>query len=492
MKYATLSLLFLLLISCTRSDQHSASGLPSDPLEYSMDHLAEFLLVTPELNAVSIGIYQDGKTRKGYYGEIDPGQGTTPTDSSLFEIASVTKAFTGMLVAQAVLDQKLTVEDDVRKYLDGEFKGMEFEGRSIRIRDLLTHSSGITRAASPVFDKMFADDATKADREAIWNYGKEDLLEDLHVFQLVKSPGLSYDYSPIVGPEIVAMALQKVYGRTYEELLKAFIFEKAGMTNTFVQLPANRVDNLMRSYTDDGLLVPPSLVPLTGAGYGLKTSVPDLLQYVKYLLESEDPAIAEMRRPLFEDEEGDEYGYFWQVDDTEFMHNGGTKGMTLWLIILPAYNAGFTVVFNSNGKTSGRLINRAANFLYDDLKHFPKRNPYFELRKAMLKNTKSGIAYYHKLKAEEPEGYTFDDPSSLNRIGYNLMQIDRVPEAIIVFELLVDEFPELANAYDSLGEGYFMNKQYALSLKNYQQSLVLDPENENAVVMMKKIAEITE
>ncbi|MFK8163393.1 MAG: serine hydrolase [Lewinella sp.] len=80
-----------------------------------MEHLAEFLLENEELNAVSIGIYQNGKARKGYFGEIDPGKGNKPTDKSLFEIVSVTKTFTGMLVAKAVLDGKLSVEDDVRK-----------------------------------------------------------------------------------------------------------------------------------------------------------------------------------------------------------------------------------------------------------------------------------------------------------------------------------------------------------------------------------------
>ncbi|WP_052333925.1 serine hydrolase domain-containing protein [Neolewinella persica] len=224
MKNFTLFFLLSLLIGCTRSEETSTTTAPPDPLEYSMEHLAGFLLENEELNAVSIGIYQDEKVRKGYFGEIDPGKGNAPTDASLFETASVTKAFTGMLVAQAVLDGKLNIEDDVRDYLEGEYKGLEFEGRPVKIRDLLTHSSGVPRSASPVFNKMFADDATEADRLAIQNYKKEDLIADLQAFQLTTSPGLAYDYSPIVGPEMVAMALEKVYGKTYNELLQTFIF----------------------------------------------------------------------------------------------------------------------------------------------------------------------------------------------------------------------------------------------------------------------------
>ncbi|WP_020568007.1 serine hydrolase [Neolewinella persica] len=264
------------------------------------------------------------------------------------------------------------------------------------------------------------------------------------------------------------------------------------MTNTFIQIPENRKNDLMTGYTDDGQLTFPSPVPLTGAGYGLKTTVSDLLKLVKYVLESGDPAIDLMRTPLFADEDDDEYGFFWLVNGTEIMHRGGAKGTTLWLIILPEYNAGYTIVFNSNGDTSDQLVNRAANYLYDDMEFFPKKNPYFELRKAMLENTDAGITYYHKLKTDEPDNYIFDDPYLLNRIGYDLLQIDRVSSAISVFKLLVDEFPELANAYDSLGEGFFMNEQYELSLKNYQQSLVLNPENENAVTMMEKIAKVTD
>jgi tetratricopeptide (TPR) repeat protein len=152
----------------------------------------------------------------------------------------------------------------------------------------------------------------------------------------------------------------------------------------------------------------------------------------------------------------------------------------------------FTVIFNFNGKTSDRLINRIANYLYDDLENFPNKNPYYPLRKAMLADVETGVDFYHKLKADDPESYTFDDPASLNRISYDLLQLDKMPEAITVFELLVKEFPTVANAYDSLGEGYFMNEQCEFSMTNYQKSLALNPENENAVTIMAEIAERTE
>jgi len=54
----------------------------------------------------------------------------------------------------------------------------------------------------------------------------------------------------------------------------------------------------------------------------------------------------------------------------------------------------------------------------------------------------------------------------------------------------VKAYPEAFNPYDSLGEAYMVNKEFELAVKNYQKSLELNPDNENAKVMLKKIEEI--
>lgn len=79
----------------------------------------------------------------------------------------------------------------------------------------------------------------------------------------------------------------------------------------------------------------------------------------------------------------------------------------------------------------------------------------------------------------------------LNRIGYELLREDKTNEAIKIFQLLVSEFPNSGNPYDSLAESYFLNEQYDLSLTNYKKALELDPENKNAVMMIQKIEEIS-
>lgn len=77
----------------------------------------------------------------------------------------------------------------------------------------------------------------------------------------------------------------------------------------------------------------------------------------------------------------------------------------------------------------------------------------------------------------------------LNSLGYLLLKDQQIQSAINVLKANVTFFPESSNAYDSLGEAYFMEKDYDLSYRNYKKSLQLDPENKNAE---KKITEINQ
>ncbi|WCO03360.1 serine hydrolase [Psychroserpens ponticola] len=484
-----LSLLFtlLLFLNC-KDDTKVLQNETLNPIEYLMVNNANLMLEYPEINSISIGVYKDGKTYNGYYGEIDKGRNNLPNDSSLFEIASVTKSFTGIITAQAVLDGKIKLEDDIRIYFDGSFPNLEFENRPIQIRDLLTHTSGIRRDFSEVLAKMFSPNATWKDKKEIQNYNRDTLLKDLMTYKLDTIPGVKYEYSPFIGPELLVLILEKVYDKSYIELIDEQILYKANMSETTMSLTSLEGERFIRSYTDEGQIVEPMTVIMSGAGGGLKSTIPNMTNYIKYLLETDNPVIKEMQKPLFKDEEDDMFGYFWQVNtDGEFMHNGGTNGSTNWVIVMPELNAGFTVAFNSNGDTSGTLINRIANNIINDLERFPKKNVYFLLQNKIFENTDKGIAFYKTSKAEKANEFDFKDSSALNTIGYDLLGYKQNEAAIKVFQLLVSEFPNEGNPYDSLGEAYFINEQYDLSLENYKKAFELNSNNGNAKTMIDEI-----
>lgn len=107
--------------------------------------------------------------------------------------------------------------------------------------------------------------------------------------------------------------------------------------------------------------------------------------------------------------------------------------------------------------------------------------------KAILKEgIESAIKQYRYLKANQENLYSFQE-SELNSLGYQLLGINKVKEAIEIFKLNIEEYPEAFNPYDSLGEAYMINSEKELAIKNYAKSLELNPKNTNAIIMLTKI-----
>lgn len=90
------------------------------------------------------------------------------------------------------------------------------------------------------------------------------------------------------------------------------------------------------------------------------------------------------------------------------------------------------------------------------------------------------VALYKKLKRESPKVYNFEDEDQLTLYGYSLLWNNKMPDAIEIFKLIVEEFPNSSNAYDSLGEAFLKSGDKIASLANYTASLKLNPENFNA------------
>jgi len=108
------------------------------------------------------------------------------------------------------------------------------------------------------------------------------------------------------------------------------------------------------------------------------------------------------------------------------------------------------------------------------------------LKTIIEKDISSAISQYHELKASQPEAYDFQE-QQLNSLGYQLLKMEKIKEAIEVFKLNVEVYPQSYNVYDSLAEAYMINGDKELAIKNYERSLELNPKNSNAVEMLKKL-----
>jgi tetratricopeptide (TPR) repeat protein len=98
----------------------------------------------------------------------------------------------------------------------------------------------------------------------------------------------------------------------------------------------------------------------------------------------------------------------------------------------------------------------------------------------------AALMQYRDLKAAESPAYNFDE-SELNNLGYDLVRAKKLKQAIRVFQLNVEAYPQSGNVYDSLAEAYMDDGDKPLAIANYQKSLQLNPKNGGAVVMLRKL-----
>jgi tetratricopeptide (TPR) repeat protein len=98
----------------------------------------------------------------------------------------------------------------------------------------------------------------------------------------------------------------------------------------------------------------------------------------------------------------------------------------------------------------------------------------------------AAIKQYHDLKAAQPTTYNFDE-NQLNSLGYRLLNAKKFNDAIRVFQLNIEAYPQSSNVYDSLAEAYMNDGNKPLAIVNYQKSLQLNPKNRNAIVYLQKL-----
>jgi len=142
----------------------------------------------------------------------------------------------------------------------------------------------------------------------------------------------------------------------------------------------------------------------------------------------------------------------------------------LWLLL-------FTLVLISS--CSGQSNTTASGNIIESIAQTLKENNHLPVAER--------IALYHRLKKEDPKGYNFKNEDELTMYGYSLLWSNKVIEAIAIFKLIVEQFPNSSNPYDSLAEAYMMNGNNELAILNYEKSLELNPHNFNAEDQIERI-----
>ncbi|MDN3641133.1 serine hydrolase [Lutimonas halocynthiae] len=416
----------------------------------------------------------------GGYGMANMEWGIDNDADTKHRLGSITKQFTSMLIMLLVEEGKLDLSVPITTYLTDYPKTT---GDKITIHHLLTHSSGIPNYTS--FPNFFNEKSRNP-------YEVDVFIKEFSDMALEFEPGSTYKYSNS-GYFLLGAIAEKVTGNTYEQELDDRIFTPLKMANTGFDHHATILKKRATGYQKNGSNYSNSDyldMSIPYAAGSLYSTADDLYIWDKSL--SEGLLLSEENYKImmtgYIKAWGGSYAYGWGVRNVysekkkdsvmEYSHGGGINGFNTLITRVPA-EKNVVILLNNTGGAPLNEITVAINAILDDK---PYDLPKMSLADALLETFNDdgidkGMAQYDELKNHNE--YNLDE-GQMNRAGYSLLQSGKVKEAIALFTINVQEFPESSNPYDSLAEAYLADGQKDLALKNYKKAFEMDPKNENA------------
>jgi serine-type D-Ala-D-Ala carboxypeptidase/endopeptidase len=288
-----------------------------------VDTLAAPYAADGRIVGMVVGVFDGKEELVRGYGASKPGPDT------VYEIGSVSKVFTGVLLAALVRDGLVRLDLPVAELLpEGAVVPASGE-RKITLMDLSTHTSGLPR---------MPDNFEPADpRNPFADYTAERMLAFLKGAKLAREPGASYDYSNL-GAGLLGWSLARKAGKGYEELLAERITAPLGMKSTAVALTPGMRERLAPGHDAAGTPASNWDIPaLAGAG-GIRSTVADMMRFLRANL-GEGPLAETLSfaRVARYDGGGVRMGLGWHISQKgECWHNGQTGGYHSFATVDPA------------------------------------------------------------------------------------------------------------------------------------------------------------
>mgnify|MGYP001815428281 FL=1 len=287
--------------------------------------------------AVSIAHRKDGEVTYYGGGVVAPGSDQVPDENSQYEIGSITKSFTHLLLAELVEMDRVGYDTTI-----GDLLGADFELRNAAVGDitllqLATHRSGLPR--------MPGDFAPTNPLDPYQGYDSEALLRSLATTRDKQPLGTYYSYSNF-GVGILGYLLGQVHGGGYAEALTELVLDPLGMSHTSFE----RAENSVTAFSGGQAVSDWTIDGMAGAG-ALRSTTGDLMKFVRVQLgEAENPFAHDLAddREVIGEAGGFDITRVWHVGNTPdgkiFWHNGGTGGFHSFVGFKPASNEAVAII----------------------------------------------------------------------------------------------------------------------------------------------------
>lgn len=265
-------------------------GMPNARADEFLDQIVSFngeiLFVEHGVPALVIGAIRNGETSIAGFGERVDGSGLPPDGSTLMRIGSITKTFTGEVLAHLTANNKVQLTQPLVKSWPEIATAVDPNVKQIRLIDLVTHSGGLPREV-PVPPGPYNDPYRNITIPAFTNWLKTETL--------LYKPGRSVMYSNF-GFDLLAHGLSLATAEPYPALLERFITEPLAMKDTSFAPTNAQKRRLMQGHDFDGKAMPdvPTGDVIVGSG-GLYSTPNDLLRWMQWHLNRFGKAGAETR-----------------------------------------------------------------------------------------------------------------------------------------------------------------------------------------------------
>jgi len=357
MKALKLILLFNTLFYCKIWAQTNGDSLPNKRLIYLTDNKLKTALdsvidktvidfmQSPQNCGLSIGIIKDSVVYFYNYGETKRNNQTLPDKNTIFEIGSISKTFCGIALSYAITEGKIKLEDDIRKYLPEQYTNLEMNKQFIQIKHLVNHTSGLPRLPDNLKDQTNFDSLNPYK-----NYSKKMAFDFLKTVKLNHEPGDVCEYSNF-GMGLLGIILEKIYGKSFEEIIKEKICLPNNMEATAINLNTEQVKVFTDGHNSAGILTPHwDLGALVAAG-GVKSTTGDMVNYLQYNLNETDAAVKLSHQTTFNN--GSNIALAWHKIKTKLghelvWHNGGTYGYASFCGFIKEKKCALVVLSNTS------------------------------------------------------------------------------------------------------------------------------------------------
>jgi D-alanyl-D-alanine-carboxypeptidase/D-alanyl-D-alanine-endopeptidase len=313
-------LLASLVLEATVAQSHTP--IPSDPEIRSI--LAERIDKNRQSVGIVVGVIEPQGRRIVSYGKLDAGDSRPLNGDTVFEIGSITKVFTSLVLADMVERKEIGLLDAVTMHLPPGTKVPELDREEITLHDLATHTSGLPRMPLNV-DPLDPDNPYA-------EYTPARLYDFLARYQLQRAVGARFEYSNL-GEALLGQALAQRSKMNYDDMVRRRISDPLGMKSTGVALTPAMKDRLAPGHAYALERTPNWDLSALEPAAGLRSTANDLLNFLSaHIGLTQTPlapamkAMTKVRRTV----SGRSVALGWFVENRDdvsiIYHSGGTGG----------------------------------------------------------------------------------------------------------------------------------------------------------------------